>query len=335
MKIGKVSESVLKRSVLKQIKNRREEVLVGAGIGEDCAILSFQEDEVVTLTVDPVTATTFENGVYGIYAAVNDIAATGAEPVGVLVSILLPESTYESELKEMMQEMEKICDSLHIQIIGGHTEVARAVNCPIITITGVGKAGKDTYASTRGAKPGQDIVISKWIGLEGTSIIAHEKEEELREKYPSHLIHAAKECRNLLSVIPEAATAIKSGVRTMHDVTEGGVFGALWELAESSGVGLEIDLQKLPIRQETIEVCEFVDVNPYQMISSGCLLMVTDQGFDLVRALEKNGINAAVIGKITDNNDRVVINEEERRFLEPPKSDDIYKLNGMERKIEK
>ena len=326
MKIGKISESVLKRSVLKQIKNRRDEVVIGAGIGEDCAILSFLEDEVVTLTVDPVTATTFENAAYAVYTATNDIAATGAEPVGVLVSILLPESIYESELKEMMQELERTCESLQIEILGGHTEVARAVNCPIITITGVGKAKKDSFASTKGAVPGQDIVISKWIGLEGTAIIANEKEEALRSKYPTHLIDAAKECGKLLSVIPEAATAIKSGVRTMHDVTEGGVFGALWELAESSGVGLEIDMQKLPIRQETIEVCEFVDMNPYQMISGGSLLMVTDNGFDLVRALEKDGINAVVIGKITDNNDRVVINEEERRFLEPPKSDDIYKL---------
>lgn len=326
MKIGRISENIWKRSVLRQIKNRRDEVVIGAGVGEDCAILSFKEGEVVTLTVAPVTAVSCKNAAYGVYAATNDIAATGAEPVGILVSILLPESTLESELKEIMQELEHTCESLQIQILGGHTEVALTVNAPIITITGVGKAGRESFTSTRGAVPGQDIVISKWIGLEGTAIIANEREEELRCKYPTHLIRAAKECEKLLSVIPEAATAIKSGVRTMHGVTEGGVFGALWELAESSGVGLEIDMQKLPIRQETIEVCEFIDINPYQMISGGCLLMVTDNGFDLVRALEKDGINAAVIGKITDNNDRVVINEEERRFLEPPKSDDIYRL---------
>lgn len=326
MKIGKISESVLKRSVLKQITNRRDEVMIGAGIGEDCAILSFREDEAVTLTVDPITAPTFENAAYGVYAATNDIAASGAEPVGILVSILLPESTSEPELKELMQELESQCESLGIQILGGHTEVIRGVNNPIITITGVGKAKKESFASTKGAVAGQDIVISKWIGLEGTAIIANEREEALRSKYPTHLIDAAKECQKLLSVIPEAATAIKSGVRTMHDVAEGGVFGALWELAESSGVGLEIDLQKLPVRQETIEVCDFVDINPYQMISAGSLLMVTEDGFNLVRALEKEGINAAVIGKITDNNDRVVINQDEKRFLEPPKSDEIYKL---------
>lgn len=326
MKSGKISESILKRSVLKQIHTKRNEVLVGAGIGEDCAILALQEDELITLTVDPITATTTDCGTYAVYAATNDIAATGAEPIGIMLSIILPEDTYESELKELMQSIEQVCASLQIQIIGGHTEVARAVNRPLITVTGVGKAKKDAYATTKGALPGQDIVISKWVGLEGTAIIAKEKEQELRKKYPAHLIDTAKECSTLLSIIPEAATAVRSGVRTMHDVTEGGVFGALWEIAESSGVGLEIDLQKLPIKQETIELCEFVDINPYQMISSGSLLMVTDHGYDLVKALEKQNINASVIGKITNSNDRVVINEDERRFLEPPKSDDIYKL---------
>ena len=326
MKSGKISESILKRSVLKQIHTKRNEVLVGAGIGEDCAILALQEEEVITLTVDPITATTIDCGTYAVYAATNDIAATGAEPIGIMLSIILPEDTYESELKELMQSIEQVCASLQIQIIGGHTEVARAVNRPLITVTGVGKAKKDAYATTKGALAGQDIVISKWVGLEGTAIIAKEREQELRKKYPAHLIDTAKECSTLLSIIPEAATAVRSGVRTMHDVTEGGVFGALWEIAESSGVGLEIDLQKLPIKQETIELCEFVDINPYQMISSGSLLMVTDHGYDLVKALEKQNINASVIGKITNSNDRVVINEDERRFLEPPKSDDIYKL---------
>lgn len=326
MKSGKISESILKRSVLKQIHTQREEVIIGAGVGEDCAILTLSENEFMALTVDPVTATSIDMGTYAVYAAVNDLAATGAEPVGIMLSILLPETTYESELKEMMQNIETECATLQIQIIGGHTEVARAVNQPIITVTGVGKVKKDEIAATTGAKPGQDVVVSKWVGLEGTAIIAREKEQDLREKYPTHLIDTAQSFRQMLSIIPEAATAIRSGVRIMHDVTEGGIFGALWEIAESSGVGLEIDLAKLPIKQETIEVCEFFDINPYQMISSGSLIMVTDNGYDLVRALEKENIKATVVGKITDNNDRVVINEEERRFLEPPKSDEIYKI---------
>ncbi|MEG1847904.1 MAG: AIR synthase family protein [Lachnospiraceae bacterium] len=326
MEIGKVSESVLKRSILTQIKTKREEILIGAGVGEDCAILALADNEVFVLSTDPITGTTKDIGRLAVLITTNDLASAGAEPIGLMLSVLLPEETEEADLKKMMQEIEETCDSLHIQIIGGHTEVTRAVNQPIVTVTGVGKAKRDSYVTTKGAHPGQDIVVSKWIGLEGTSIIAKEKEEELLTKYPQHLIQTAQEFDKLLSIVPEAATAVKSGVSAMHDVTEGGIYGALWEIAESSNVGLEIDLAKLPIRQETVEVCDYFDVNPYGLISSGSLLMVTDHGYDLVRSLALEGITAAVIGKITDSHDRVVMNGEERRFLEPPKSDELYKI---------
>ena len=118
---------------------------------------------------------------------------------------------------------------------------------------------------------------------------------------------------------------MKSGVGAMHDVTEGGIFGALWEMAESAGVGLEIELKKIPIKQETVEICEFFGINPYQLISSGAMLMAAEDGNRLVMNLKKAGIAATVIRKATDSNDRVIWNGEERRFLEPPKSDALYK----------
>lgn len=326
MKIGKVPESVLKRSILRQIHTKREEVLIGAGVGEDCAILALKDDEVFVVSTDPVTGTTKDAGALAVQITANDLASSGAEPVAVLVSALLPEETEEPQIRELMRQMEERCASLHIQIVGGHTEVTRTVNQPVLTVTGIGKAKKDRIVTTRGARPGQDVVLSKWIALEGTSIIAKEKEKELLTKYPSHLVEEAKAFDRFLSIVPEAAAAGKAGVTAMHDVTEGGIFGALWELAESSGVGLEIDLKRIPVRQETIEVCEFFGLNPYELISSGSLLMVTDDGLDLVRKLEAEHIHAAVIGKIREGNDRVVINEEERRFLEPPKADELYKV---------
>lgn len=326
MKIGKVSENVLKRSILKQIKTKRDEVLIGAGVGEDCAVLSLKEDEVFILSTDPITATAEHIGRLSVLAATNDLAASGAEPIGIMVSALLPEEIQEPQLRAMMQQMEEVCGELRIQLMGGHTEITKTVNQPILTVTGVGKAKKDRFVTTDGARAGQDVVITKWIALEGTSIIAHAKEAELLTKYPSGIIEEAKNFERFLSVIPEAATAVRSGVSAMHDVTEGGIFGALWELAESAGVGLEIDLKKIPVRQETIEICEFFGINPYELISGGAMLMTTDNGHELVRALEREEIAAAVIGKTTDNNDRVVIHEEERRFLEPPKSDELYKV---------
>ena len=176
------------------------------------------------------------------------------------------------------------------------------------------------------AAPGDDILATKWIALEGTSIIAKEKEEELLRRYPLDLVRAAQRFDEYLSVLPEAAVAVRSGVSAMHDVTEGGIFGALWEMAESSGVGLEIDLKKIPVKQETIEVCEMYGINPYELISSGCMLMASPDGNTLIRELGKAGIHAAVIGKATAGNDRVLFNEDEKRYLEPPKVDELYKV---------
>lgn len=325
MEIGKVPENVLKRSILKQIKTKRPEVLVGAGVGEDCAIIGLQPDEVMVLSTDPITGTTKEMGRWAVMISANDIASSGAEVIGVLVCALLPPRIREIKIRELMQEIETCCQELNIQVVGGHTEVTDAVNRPVLSITGIGKVKKDRMLPTKGAKPGQDIVITKWAALEGTAILAKEKEEELLQKFPAFLIEEAKGYSQYLSIIKEAAIAGKSNVSAMHDITEGGVFGALWEMAESAGVGLTIDLKKIPIKQATVEICNYFDVNPYEMMSSGSLMLAADNGYDLVRVLEESGIHAAVIGKVTEGNDRVVTNGEETRFLEPPKTDQLYK----------
>ena len=326
MKIGKVQESVLKRSVLRQLKTRRDEIVLGAGLGEDCAILAPGEGEIILLSSDPITGTGKDMARYGIHASANDIAASGGEPTAVLLTILLPPSCEEKELRELMAQAEETCASLHIQIAGGHTEVTDAVNRMVLTVTAVGKAAAGTAVATGTAKPDGDLVVTKWIALEGTSIAAKEKEEQLRTRFPGFLVEEAMAFDRYLSIIPEAAVAGKSGVWAMTDVTEGGIFGALWEMAESSGVGLEIDLKKLPIRQETVEICNFLDWNPYELISGGSLLIAAENGADLVRKLEAEKIPAAVVGRTTRGKDRIVKNGEEKRFLEPAKPDELYQL---------
>lgn len=326
MDIGKISESVLKRSVLKQIKRRRNEVLVGPGVGEDCSVIKLNEDEVFVISTDPITGTVKDIGKLAVHITANDISSNGAEIIGIMLSILLPQGTKESELKSMMQEIEMVCSSLNIEVLGGHTEVTEAVNQPIITVTGVGKMPKEYMIKTKGIKPEQEIVMTKWAGLEGTAIIASKKEEELKAKYTSEFISGAIHFIDHISVVKEAMIGRRMGVTSMHDVTEGGIFGALWELGEASHVGMEVDLKKIPLRQETVEICEFYNLNPYQLISSGVMLMVTDKANALVEELKKNNIPAAVIGRILKGNDRVVINEDEKRFLAPPKSDELYKV---------
>jgi hydrogenase maturation factor len=185
---------------------------------------------------------------------------------------------------------------------------------------------RDHMIKTAGAKPGQEIVMTKWAGLEGTAIIAAAKEEELRTKYSQSFLDGAKKMIDYISVVPEARIARAASATSMHDVTEGGIFGALWEIGAAARVGMEVYLDKILLRQETVEICEFYDINPYMLISSGSMLIITDHANQLVDELNTNGIAAAVIGRITEGNDRVIINEEERRFLEPPKSDELYKV---------
>ena len=172
MKIGKIPESVLKRSVFKQIRTKRPEVLIGAGVGEDCAVMQLKENEVFVLSTDPITGTGKDIGELAVHITANDLASAGAEPVGMLLTVLLPESIEEADIRRMMEEVERACAKLHIQVMGGHTEVTRAVNQPLISVTGVGKAREDRVITTSGARPGQDIVLTKWIGIEGTSIVA-------------------------------------------------------------------------------------------------------------------------------------------------------------------
>lgn len=329
IKVGKISENVLKRSVLKQFSVKRPEILLGADIGEDCAALRVGEDEAIVLTTDPVSGSLEDIGELGVLGVLNDLASTGAEPVGLLITALLPEQIAEPQIREIAKQVEAQCKTYNVQMIGGHTEISRAVNEPILSVTGVGKIKEDGIITTGGASPGDDIVVTKWIGLKGTYLLASRKEAELRTRYPIGFIREAQEWKKYLCVIPEAAVAVKTGVTAMHDVTEGGIFGALWELAGASGVGLDIDIRKIPVRQETIEICEFFGINPYELVTGGSMLMASADGNRLVKALQRAGIPAAVIGKATDSNDRVLHNGEEIRYLEPAKPDAIHHVKQI------
>lgn len=325
MKVGKIPESVLKRSVFKQIGHRREEVLVRPGVGKDCSIIEVEQDEAIVLSTDPITGTANEIGKLAVHITANDIAASGAELIGIMLTILLPDRAKESHLREMMQEIEGCCKELDMEVLGGHTEVTSAINQPIITVTGVGKIKKEEITTTEGLKPNDELVMTKWAGLEGTAILANDKEEELLTRYNRDFIAGGKELMQYISVVKDAKIAKEVGVNGMHDITEGGIFGALWEVASSSNVGIEVDLKKIPVKQETIEICEFFDLNPYMLMSSGCLLIGTSKGNELVDRLNKEGVPAAIIGRVISGNDKVIINEEERRYLEPPKTDELYK----------
>ena len=355
MKIGKLPEPVLIRSVLKQVKHRREEVLVGPAVGQDCAALEVGEDEVLVMSTDPITGTAKDLGHHSIHITANDLAAAGADPVGVMLTVMLPDTVEEPEIRKMMQDAEETCEKLHIEILGGHTEITNVVKQPLISVTGVGKMKKENLRTVSQIRPDQDIIVTKWIGLEATTILAkseggsnerkndikklkeelsddtktdEEKEDELKKRFPAILIDTAKDFDQYLSVVPESRIAVEHGVSSMHDITEGGVFGAFWEMASGAGVGLEVDLKKIPIRQETVEICNYFGVNPYQIMSSGSMMIAADDGHELVRKLEQAGIHAVVVGRTNSGNDRILRNGEDVRYLDKPQPDELYKVMG-------
>ena len=326
MKAGKLKESVLKRSILKQLHRRNESTLIGPTVGGDFGAVAVNKELAITVSSEPVTLTADAIGSIAILAACNDVACSGAKPLGVSVTMLLPTDLNEEELRDLMKDMDKACENCGVDIISGHTEVTRAVKEPLVVVTAVGTVERECMLHSSNVRAGMDILATKWVGLEGTAILAKEKEAELRSRYAQPFIDKAKTFSQMMSIIPEAAVAVQSGAGAMHDVSEGGVFGALWELAESAGVGLEIDIKKIPIRQETVEICEYFDINPYKLLSGGSLLIATEDGNGLVMELEKSGIPAVVIGKATDSNDRVLLNEEERRFLETTQTDELHTI---------
>lgn len=354
MKSGKVPVNVLKRSVLRQLKNKRSEIANSAGLGADCAIFQpVSEGRMVTCVQEGVVELQCENDLAEaeredlsvmpmrriFQKSANNLATAGAEPVAAELVIFLPESVEEPELKALMAEAEAAAEELNIQIIGGQTRVSSAVRQPIATVTGYGiiKDNKEDIAGVDRAATekqkaagnqslaGQDIIITKWIGLEGTADLVARNQEGLLTRYPAYLVEEAAAFDRYYSILPEAATAVKSGGCTMHDASEGGIFAGLWEMAEGAGVGLTIDMKKLPLRQETVEVCEYCNVNPYELRSGGSLIIASAEGTAVVEALAAEGIPATIVGRFTDSNDRLILNEDEVRYMDRPRRDEIYK----------
>lgn len=324
-KIGKIPPEILESIVMHPIRQngiRRDDIVLRPKTGEDCSVIDLQ-DEMCVLSTDPITGAAKDIGYLAVQINCNDIFSAGAEPVGILLTVLLPEKSDESVLKEIMDGALKGAEELGIEILGGHTEVSDAVIKPIVSAAVIGKSRQRKIIKTGGARIGQDVIMTKWAGLEGTAIIAKEYEEVLVDRVPKEVIKSAQGMKDFLSVGRESLVAVGHGATAMHDATEGGILGAVWEVAECSGMGVEIWEEKIPIREETRLICNAAKIDPLQLISSGTMIITTENGQALVEKLSCLGIFAAVIGKITEK-ERVLVSDTERIMLGEPKSDALY-----------
>lgn len=170
------------------------------------------------------------------------------------------------------------------------------------------------------------MILTKWIGISGIRQIIAKNRPEILRFYREDVIEKAQGNAQDMSVGEEAFLAARAGVTGMHDVSEGGIFAALWDMAEAGKVGLDIDFKKIPVRQEIIEICEIFDVNPYELESCGALLMTADNGHDIIKILSDAGIKASVIGRTTADHNKILRNDDEVRYLDTPNRDEVYRF---------
>ncbi|MBI4492148.1 MAG: AIR synthase [Chloroflexi bacterium] len=324
MKTGKLSPDELRTLVLGHLGVRRPEVLVHAALGEDAAAIAFG-DEVCVLSTDPITGAVEGAGWLAVHVACNDVAAMGARPVGVLATLLLPESGEPSQVLTLMADVHRAAVELGIEVLGGHTEVAPGLTSSLISMTALGRVRRDRLVTSSGARPGHALVLTRAAGLEGTAILATDLAPVLRRHLPPGAIAEAQGLRGLLSVVQEGVAGAELGASAMHDPTEGGVLGALFELAEASGVGFEVWEQEIPVLPLTRQVCAVFGADPLRLVSSGALLIACPDGPAMVQGLQARGLEARLIGRVTER-ERWLITPSGRQAVGPVERDELWRI---------
>jgi hydrogenase maturation factor len=277
------------------------------------------------LTTDPITTATSGAGRLAVHVVCNDLAAMGAEPVGILATLLFPAGVTPDAIAQLTADIDATARELNVEVLGGHTEVAPGVTAPLVVMTGVGKAPRDRLLTAAGARPGNAIVLSKAAGLEGSHILANDLAARLGN-LPSDLLEEARGYGAELSVVPEARLAVELGATAMHDPTEGGVVGALWEMAEASGCGFRVQVERITVRPATRAICSALGADPLRLIASGALLIACDDGPSMVRGLTAHGIPAAEIGVMTPEGRHLVHSANHSEEIAHLDRDELYRL---------
>ena len=304
MQPGKLPLDLLSR-LLDEIDVCDPRVVLGARAGEDAALIDFGDRYLVAKT-DPITFATDLIGWYMVQVNANDIAVMGGAPRWLMTTLLLPDGTSESDVERIFTQIREACKVLDITLIGGHTEITYDLPRPIAVGAMLGEVPKERAVLTSGALPGDSVVITKAVAVEGTSILAREAANDLFERgVTQDSIDRAKDLLFSpgISVIPEAAIACETvDVHAMHDPTEGGLSGGLVEMAAAANVGLLVDMDAIPVLPECREICDALGLDPLGLIASGSLLAAVPPGdvANLIRALAHESISAHEIGTVTD-----------------------------------
>lgn len=330
METGKLTPKQLKKLVLNGLGKRRDDVLLPPGLGEDAAVIDFG-DEVCIIATDPITGAAENIGRLAVHISCNDIAATGAVPAGIQICLLLPPQTTEEEVRNIMAQIEEEATRLGIEVLGGHTEVTAAVQQNVIVATALGRAPKNGFVTSGGARPGDTLVMSKGAGIEGAGILATDFTELLLQKGLSReVIEEAKRFLEQISVVEEGKIGVEQGVTALHDVTEGGITGAVFEMGKAAGAGFILREQDIFIPQPVSAICGALDIDPLRLISSGSMIFATPSPEKLIQALKKRGIMGTAIGEITQKDGYLVRSNGTTEKIENAPRDELWSF--LERK---
>ncbi|HNR45150.1 MAG TPA: AIR synthase family protein [Methanofastidiosum sp.] len=297
---GKVDGLILSKRVFPYLGSVQSEIVVGPNVGIDAAVIDVSKlPGKMVVSQDPITGAGKNAGFHVVNVCANDVASMGAKPMFFLSTIIMPKGTTEEELEKISKDIERAAKEIGISIVGGHTEISSKVTDLILSGTMIGFA--DRYVSTSGAREGDDILLTKGAGIEGTAILAESKHDHLSKSLDQGLLESAMELINQISVVKEALIASSLGAVALHDPTEGGILGGLHEIADASNKGFEFYPDKVNLYPETKSICDALKINPFALISSGALMIISpkDKTEKIISSLEKENIKSGIIGKIT------------------------------------
>ena len=302
LSLGKLPPDVMQRYLFGMTGAKSKRVVVAPSLGLDFGVVRLgkgaKNGGYLIVSSDPITGVSERAGEFAVNVSANDVATSGNRPELMQSVILLPEDASEADVRRLSADMNKTAKRLGIAIVGGHTELSLGLHRPIVVTTAFAIA--ESYVTSAGARDGDTLMMTKSAGVEGTAILG--TDSKFNRRLDRKTVASASRYFEKLSVVEEAVSAYKTGsVHAMHDCTEGGVLGAVYEMAKASKLGLEVGEKRIPVSDETRTVCSAAGVDPLKLISSGTLLLAVERGKEgrVSESIASAGSTAVPIGKLT------------------------------------
>ncbi len=335
--IGKISPAIFNELIFPRLGAKSEKVLVGPQHGVDVGIVEIG-DKAVSFTTDPVFIVPeygWERAAwFAIHILASDAVTCGLKPKFLSIDLNLPMEMTKEQLEIVWDTMHRECKRLGISVICGHT--ARYENChyPMVggaTIVGIGE--KNEYVTPKMMKAGDKIIITKGPAIEATGIFAAMFPHLIEGEFGSNFSQRAQHIFYKMSVVEDAMTAVSVGVRengvtAMHDATECGIWGGLYELAQAAGLGVRVDKDNIVVEDCVTEICSYFGIDPYVSISEGTLIIACREhkAQEVVEALFQKGIKSSIVGELTEQEKGMVLVEGGReKNLKHPIVDPFWK----------